>query len=269
MTKPALALTPTSTFALNLALTLALASFATALFSTTVIAQDISAVDKQNVRLLRADALSALQDGDRKAAIAAADSMIKIDPDTARTTRQAADIYLRAGKAKWATRLFDRYLESEPDAKPELWQRGIALYLTKDYKTAAEQFELHQKVNPNDVENAAWHFLCVAKNESFEKAQENILPAPGDPRKPMKELLEMLKTGDTDAVNESVNATKVDSAERETAAFYSDFYIGLYADAQDEQKKASRLMRRAAEDAPRNYMGDIARVYADFLKDQL
>ena len=253
---------------LALAFTL-IATIATNLVSTPVFADELSALDAQNVRLLRADALSALQDGDRKSAIAAADSMIKIDPDTPRTTRQAADIYLRAGKAKWAARLFDRYLESEPDAKAELWQRGIALYFTKDYKTAAEQFEVHRKVNPNDVENAAWHFLCVAKNESFEKAKENILPAPGDPRKPMKELLNMLKTGNTDDVNDCVNATKVDTAERETAAFYGDFYIGLYADAQDEQKKASRLMSRAAEDAPRNYMGDIARVYADFLKDEL
>ena len=252
---------------IKFALTVSLVT--TLLMSATAIAQDISALDKQNVRLLRADALSALQDGDRKSAIASADEMVKIDPDTPRTTRQAADIYLRAGKAKWAARLFDRYLESEPDAKPELWQRGIALYFTKDYKTAAEQFEVHRKVNPNDVENAAWHFLCVAKNESFEKAQENILPAPGDPRKPMKEVLNMLKTGDTDAVNETVNGTKVDSKEREMAAFYGDFYIGLYADAQGEQKKARRLMSRAAEDAPRNYMGDIARVYADFLKDEL
>ena len=27
----------------------------------------------------------------------------------------------------------------------------------------AGQFELHQRVNPQDVENAVWHYLCKVK----------------------------------------------------------------------------------------------------------
>ena len=31
------------------------------------------------------------------------------------------------------------------------------------YQDCREQFESHRTVNPDDVENAAWHFLCVAR----------------------------------------------------------------------------------------------------------
>ena len=76
-------------------------------------------------------------------------------------------------------RLFDRYLESEEKALPELWQRGIALYFMRDYDAAAKQFEVHRSVNPNDVENAAWHFLCVAKSESPSEAKGKIATGTG------------------------------------------------------------------------------------------
>ena len=207
--------------------------------------------------------------GNRKAAVENADQMIKAYPDDTRATLLAADIYLRAGKPLWATRMFDRFLEDRPREKAELWQRGIALYFIGEYEKAAEQFEQHRLVNPTDVENAAWHFLCVAKAKSFAEARERLLPAPNDPRIPMKQVLELLKTGNRKAVNNAVNATSVGSPERQSAQFYGDFYLGLYEDARGDRKTAAKLMDRAVEDAPRNYMGDVARVYADFLNDKL
>ncbi|QDT09701.1 tetratricopeptide repeat protein [Planctomycetes bacterium K23_9] len=230
---------------------------------------DQSTCQAQSVSSLRATSLSALMKGDRETAIASADRMIKAYPDDTRATLLAADIYLRSAKPLWATRMFDRYLEDKPEVKAELWQRGIALYFIGEHAKAAEQFAEHRRVNPNDVENAAWHFLCVAKAESFAQAREKLLPAPDDPRVPMKQVLALLKTGNTDDVNRAVNATKVDTSDRQIAQFYGDFYLGLYADAKGNRKEAYRLMSRAVEDAPRNYMGDVARVYADYLGDKL
>jgi lipoprotein NlpI len=186
-------------------------------------------------------------------------------PNDARAMRLAGDIFLRTGKVAAAVRVFDRYLELKPEEMRGLWQRGIALYFTADYERAAKQFEEHRKVNPNDVENAAWHFLCIAKADSFDKARQMVLPAPGDPRAPMEEVLRMLTTGDTAPVNQRVNRFPVDSEDRAGAAFYGDFYLGLYADAKGDRKKAGELLSRAAEDAPHHYMGDIARVYAKHL----
>ena len=215
---------------------------------------------------LRASAFRALEKGDWASAIAAADSMMQKWSADAAMIRTAGDVYLRAGKVESATRLFNRYVKDQPEQLPYLWQRGISLYFTGDYDEAAEQFEVHRTVNPNDVENAAWHFLCVAKSKSVEKAKQLVLPAPGDPRLPMEEVLEMLSTGDREAVIARVEAVPAGSGARKSAAFYGDFYLGLYADALGEKEAALKYLRRAAEDAPHNYMGDVARVYAKFLQ---
>ncbi len=163
------------------------------------------------IATLRAQALQALQKGDSETAVLSADAMVRQHPDDARCTRLAADIYLRTGKVDWAARQFDRYLQSEPAEMPGLWQRGIALYFVGDYKRAAKQFEEHRKVNPHDVENAAWHFLCVAKSDSIEAARQLVLPAPNDPRIPMEEVHQMLTSGDTDAVRRRVSSVPEDS----------------------------------------------------------
>ncbi|MGB7347347.1 MAG: tetratricopeptide repeat protein [Pirellulaceae bacterium] len=249
-------------------MTLKVVACSVVLFAVATFVDATNAV-AQSVSALRAQSLSALMKGDQESAIASADRMIKAYPQDSRAMLLSADIYLRAGKPLWAVRMFDRYLEDKPEAKAELWQRGIALYFIGDYEKATEQFEEHRRVNPNDVENAAWHFLCVAKAESFAAARENVLPAPNDTRVPMKQVLGLLKTGDTDAVNTAVNATQVDTSERQSAQFYGDFYLGLYADAKGDQNAAQKLMNRAVEDAPRNYMGDVARVYANYLSGKL
>ena len=218
---------------------------------------------------LRAKALTALQTGDNDSAIEAADQMIKQAPNDSRTVRLAGDIYLRTGKTKLATKLFNQFVKQEPDALPFLWQRGISLYFTEDYTEGVKQFEVHRKVNPNDVENAAWHFLCVAKAESFEKASKVVLPAPNDVRVPMDEVLAMLSNGNTQAVIDRMEAVPEGTDARASADFYGDFYLGLYADAKGDLDTALRYLTKSAEDAPHNYMGDVARVYRDYLTKQV
>jgi lipoprotein NlpI len=149
---------------------------------------------------------------------------------------------------------------------PRLWQRGIALYFVGKHELAAEQFVQHREVNPHDVENAAWHFLCVAKAESFDKARQSVLPAPNDPRIPMTEVQQMLRSGDTDRVTRRMDKVPAESPDRNSAMFYGNFYLGLYADARGDQQTALTKMSLAAKDAPHHYMGDIARVYATYLQ---
>ena len=55
-------------------------------------------------------------------------------------------------------------MELEPARTAHNWQRGIALATCGDFERAAEQFRVHHQVNPDDVENSAWYFLCVAKS---------------------------------------------------------------------------------------------------------
>ncbi len=178
---------------------------------------------------------------------------------------RAADALLRSGRPEKAVPLFDEFAKKHPDQKPYLWQRGIALYFVGRFADGAEQFEVHRQVNPNDVENAAWHYLCVAKSESPETADSLLLPAPGDPREPMEQVLEMFRHREPQRVTERLEELKKSDTVTESARFYGQLYLGLYADAVSKPAAAMEHMKQAVKHAPRNYMGDVARVYLTFL----
>jgi lipoprotein NlpI len=78
-------------------------------------------------------------------------------------------------------------------------------------------------------------------------------------------VLGMLSTGNTEAVTARINQFPEDSEDRASAAFYGNFYLGLYADAAGDKAKAKSYLDEAAKDAPHHYMGDLARVYAQQL----
>ena len=92
----------------------------------------------------------------------------------ARLERAVADFL--AGNVAAAVAGFDQVVAAAPAVAPQLWQRGIALYYAGRYRDCRAQFESHRLVNPNDVENAAWHYLCVARAESPARAKELLLP---------------------------------------------------------------------------------------------
>lgn len=235
---------------------------------SVAVTQDESDAEKNvqtNPIAFRAAALRAMQAGESLKAITAVDKLLVALPNDPSTLRLAGDVYLRAGKSKEAVDFFDHYLKLEPSALAGLWQRGIALYFARHYKRGVKQFEVHRKVNPNDVENAAWHFLCVAKADSFDKAKTVVLPAPNDPRAPMEEVLQMLSTGDTVKVIAKMESFPANTPLRDSADFYGNFYLGLYADAAGDRAKAKQYLDLAAEDASVSYMGDVARVYATYL----
>lgn len=216
---------------------------------------------------LRAQALTAIKRGDYTTAIQAGDALLREYPQDASAARRAGDIFLRAGKVADSVRQFNRYLKMNPGAEPDLWQRGIALFFVGEYAKAADQFVKHREVNPSDVENAAWHFVCVAKRDSFEQAEKELLPAPGDRRIPMSEVFDLLAGGDENEITKAIEALPEGSAEWAEAAFYGDLYRGLYADAKGQADRARRYMDRAASRAPSHYMGDVAKLYAVSLEE--
>ena len=98
-----------------------------------------------------------------------------------------------AGRIEVSLERFDRLVEVDPDGMPYLWQRGIALYYAERWDDCRAQFEAHRAVNPNDVENAVWHFLCVARQETPARAQELLLPVGHDLRVPMGEIYHLYR----------------------------------------------------------------------------
>ena len=139
----------------------------------------------------------------------------------------------RGGRIAESVAGFDTLVKIAPDSAPGLWQRGIAQYLAGRFKECRAQFESHRTVNPNDVENAAWHFACVARAESAAAAKAALLPVGPDARRPMREVYQMFRgTLTPEAVLAAAGA-------QPDAQFYAHLYLGLYFDAIGSQANPS------------------------------
>ena len=152
----------------------------------------------------------------------------------------------------------DLKTELAPDQAPHHWQRGISLYYARRFSDGRKQFESHRTVNPNDVENAAWHFLCAVRETSVTNARAIILPAGPDARVPMAQVDALYRgTGSVD----DVLAAARNSRARD-GMFYAHLYLGLYYDVLGDTVKAREHIKLAAEDpTSAHYMGDVARVH--------
>ena len=153
-----------------------------------------------------------------------------------------------------------------PSTAPGHWQRGISYYYAGEFEKGARQFELHQTVNPQDVENAVWHFLCAvrAPGGTLELARKNLIPIVDDGRIPMKEIHQLF-AGEM----KPERVLKAAMNEGQSAQFYADLYVGLYYEAIGDELDSLRFIKRAAENpsARHHYMGDVARVHLKLRSD--
>lgn len=156
---------------------------------------------------------------------------------------------------------FDRLATQFPELAPELWQRGIALYYAGRYADCRRQFELHRTVNPNDVENAVWHFLCVARAESPAAARKALLPVGPDARVPMREVFDLFRGVATpDAVIKAAGSDP-------SPFFFANLYLGLYFEAIGDRARAAAYLKEAANDrhSPAGgYMHMVAKVHVRY-----
>jgi lipoprotein NlpI len=172
---------------------------------------------------------------------------------------RAADEFA-AGRFTQSAQTFDEAAKLIPQEAPYLWQRGIALYYAGRYTDCRRQFESHRTVNPDDVENAAWHFLCVAREQTPEKAGAALLPVGPDPRPPMREVYQMFRGALTpqDVLKAAGNSP--------SAQFYAHLYIGLYAEAVARKDIALKHITEAAADRYATVGGYMHMVAAVHLK---
>lgn len=214
-----------------------------------------------------ADEPATSHDARHSLAIASASKALsQVDPtESPSEVARYGDALLRAGRTSDAIEQFEKYLSLRPEARPYLWQYGIALYFERRFQDGRQLFEEHRRVNPNDVENAAWHFLCIAKDAGIDEARKAVLPAPGDPRPPMAEILANLRGGSSKAIEEAIAEVPA-GPRRDSAELYGYLYLALIADAEGNQASARTWIRKAESTPLTHYMADIARVYADHLR---
>lgn len=179
---------------------------------------------------------------------------------------------LRLKMGEFATSLadFDRYIELRPTRAAELWQRGIALFYAGRYADGRKQFELHRTVNPNDVENSAWHYACIARLDGVEAARAAWLEVRGDTRVPMSQIQDLFLGRTTPEALLQVADAQAQPSAKLAAQFYAQFYLSLYHGAAGRKEPEALGAGEAAKLAPSmGLMGDIARVHEDWVVRRL
>ncbi|HBE67434.1 MAG TPA: hypothetical protein DDW52_04725 [Planctomycetaceae bacterium] len=185
-----------------------------------------------------------------------------LESKSPRVQQRVGELLYLSGHAKQSLQYFDRAIELEPELAARNWQRGLALATIGKFAEGARQFKIHHVVNPDDVENTAWYFLCVAKSKGVEAAQASIIPSRGDPREPMMSILAMYR-GELDPakVIEAAKANSRTETSRRQALMYAQLYIGLYYDSLGKRKEAAKHLKDCMAYGLRGYMADTARVY--------
>ena len=169
-----------------------------------------------------------------------------------------------AGEIAKSVEAFDKAVKLEPAVEPHLWQRGISLYYLGKFEEGRNQFEIHRKVNPNDVENAVWWYLCMARLGRRTEAEQKLLPVGPDERVPMTEVYALYSgKGSEKEVLAAIENGKPGERELKMRRFYGYLYLGLYAEATGNAVMARAQILKAVQQNVGGYMWEVARTHLE------
>jgi lipoprotein NlpI len=199
-------------------------------------------------------------------AITDLDVVIQLEPTAPNMYNLRGAEHFKLGHIGAAIVDFDKYLELRPDEEPHHWQRGIAYYYAGRFKDGARQFDVHKTVNPNDVENAVWRYLCMTPTVGVKKARDELLSTKGDSRVPMKEIHALYAgKGSVADVMAATQADKPIPRALNQRLFYANLYIGLYYESLGDAKRAREHITRAVQSHKiGHYMWDVGKVHLAF-----
>ena len=188
---------------------------------------------------------------------------LKLDPKLAHAWQLRGQVHFKLAQIDESIADFDRFIELMPDQAPYHWQRGISYFYAGRFEEGRKQFELHQKVNPNDVENAAWHFLCVAHSAGVEKARTALIPVKHDGRVPMLQIHALFAgRAEPEDVLRAAHAGDPSASELQRRLFYAHLYLGLYFEATGNEASALEHISKASHQyGADDYMSYVARVH--------
>ena len=204
----------------------------------------------------------------RQDALAVADygRAIQLQTNTAALYQHRGWLQFRLARFAESIADFDQFLRLQPAQAPYHWQRGIVCYYAGRFEDGRRQFELHQTVNDNDVENAVWHYLCVARSAGLEKARAALIPIGHDARVPMMQV-HALFAGKAKPEDVLAAAKEGNPSVLQQQLFFAHLYLGLYYEAAGDTAKAREHLAKAAHDFKADHaMGDVARVHTALLR---
>lgn len=196
-------------------------------------------------------------------AIADLDRCIELQPDESAAYQARGELHFKTGQIRASIADFDRYLESHPESEPHHWQRGISFYYASEFEKGVRQFELHKTVNPQDVENGIWHYLCKARVDGVKSARAAMIDITSD-RRPWAMKVYRMYQGQATPQQVLEHADEVSRSERDRKnnLFYAHLYVGLFQQAAGRTDEARKHIAIAVEKYPStHYMGDVASVH--------
>jgi lipoprotein NlpI len=226
----------------------------------------VAGKDQPAVYALRAAAYIA---ADRpKEAIADLDRLLAMNSRQPRLLELRGTERFKLRRFKEAIADFDQECRLEPAREPWHWKRGLAYYYAGQYDKGRDQFQQYHDREDNDVENAVWRVLCMARmpDVGLTKARDEILVVRRDPRVPMMEVYALFagKANPNDLVK-AIEQGKPDERERNTREFYGNLYLGLYFDMSGDAKRAAEHLEIAVAHPIEHFMWDVAKLHLDML----
>ncbi len=195
------------------------------------------------------------------------DKAIELNPKVAEAYDRRGSEHFKLGHIPESIKDFDKFLESRPEAKPGHWKRGISYYYAGRFDDGRKQFEAYQTVDNNDVENAVWRFLCMARAVGVEKARADMLKIGQDARVPMMRIYALFRgQAKPQDVLDAARQGEPKPEERKQRLFHAHLYVALYYEINGDKKKALEHLTAAEELKTGGYMGDVARVHRALLE---
>lgn len=178
---------------------------------------------------------------------------LRISPFDPRIYIYRGMIYFKLGRLLESLQDFNKAEELNPQLTPYLWQRGISYYYLGKYAKGARQFELDLSVNSQDVEETLWHYLCIAQLENSLSARECLLPVRYDLPFFMRQIYRLFAgKSSVEILLHTVNAHDIRDL------FYINLYLGLYYEAQKDQKNSTFYINKAIDCKIDDYMWYLA-----------
>jgi lipoprotein NlpI len=216
---------------------------------------------------------SAQTAGPLQKALADLNKQLALDPRQAEAYHERGCVYFKLGDFKASVRDFDKYIELAPARKAGHWQRGISCYYAGLYDEGRKQFEGYQDTDSNDVENAVWRYMCMAKATGIAKARREMLKIGDDRRVPMRQIYELFSGKFQPAdVLAAARVAATDSGKEilSRQLFYAHLYVGIHYDLEGQAAEAlTHLDKAVGEYRINHYMWDVARIHRDLLKIRL